>query len=44
MPNKPLRNQCCREPQFIFKPYFRITLEQEGTGSNKAIEKTRRLV
>lgn len=38
------KQRCCKEPQFIVKSVPRIALEQEETGSNKAIERARRLV
>lgn len=33
-----ITKRCCEEPQFIVKPVPRIALEQEETGSHKAIE------
>ncbi len=42
--SKKQKQRCCKEPQFIVKSVPRIALEQEETGSNKAIDRARRLV
>lgn len=39
-----IRKRCFKDPQFIVRPVLRIALKQEETGSNKAIERARRLV